>query len=75
MLEYEVLHGPDARYFYDSLDLLPCYLLERGLRSDDVMRVMNLSGGLEAGDRFWFPSCGVTVICREKPPIGSQGLR
>ena len=75
MLEYEVLHGPDVRYFYDSLELLPCYLRERGVHSADAMRVTYLCGDLETGDRSWFPYCGVTVICREKPPIGSQGLR
>lgn len=75
MLVYEVQHGDDVQFFYGSLDLLPCYLRGRGIRSSDAMRVTYLCGDLDTGDKSWFPECGVTVICREQPPIGSQGPR
>lgn len=75
ILVYEVSHGYDVHYFYDSLDLLPAYLRNRGVRKEDAYRVMYLCGDLEAGYSSWFPYCGVTVSCREVPPIGSQGPR
>ena len=75
MLEFEVIHGDDVLFFYGSLDLLPCYLRNRGVRSVDAMHVTFLCGDLEAGDSSWFPWCGVKVICREQPPLGCQGPR
>lgn len=75
MLQYEVQCGHDVRFFYGSLDGLVSYLGDCGVRSDDVDEVVYLSDDLEADDSKWFPWCGVTVICREMPPIGGQGPR
>ncbi len=75
MLVYEVQHGDDVHYFYDTLEGLASYLFDRGVRSDEVDEVVYLSGDLESNDFKWFPWCGVKIRCMEKPPFGSQDPR
>lgn len=75
MLQYEVQCRDDVRFFYGSLDFFSGYLVARGIRDDEADQAAYLCDDMEAGDSKWFPWIGVTVICREMPPIGSQDPR